>query len=48
MPLKIYLDGRETWLEFGKRGWSTLEGVKTCELVVDKDFYVAVLNIMGE
>jgi len=48
MPLKIYLDGRETWLEFGNRGWSTLEGVKTCELVVDKDFYVAVLNIMGE
>lgn len=48
MPLKIYLDGQETWLEFGNRGWSFLENVKPCELVVDKDFYVAVLNLMGE
>ena len=48
MPLKIYLDGQETWLEFGNRGWSFLEDVKPGELVVDKDFYVAVLNLMGE
>ena len=47
MPVKVYLDGKETWLEFTGRGWSLLEGVEPCELVVDKDFYVAVLNIMG-
>ncbi|MFP4488756.1 MAG: M1 family metallopeptidase [Bacteroidales bacterium] len=48
MPLKIYLDGEERWLEFRDRGWSFIEGIEPCELRVDKDFYVAVLNIMGE
>ncbi len=48
MPVKVYLDGKETWLDFTDRGWSFLESLEPCELVVDKDFYVAVLNIMGE
>ncbi len=48
MPVKVYLDGKETWLKFSDRGWSVLEGVEACKLVVDKDFYVAVLNIMGD
>ncbi|MDZ7738175.1 MAG: M1 family metallopeptidase [Bacteroidales bacterium] len=47
MPLKIYLDGEEKWLGFEGRGWSFIEGIEPCELTVDKDFYVAVLNIMG-
>jgi len=48
MPLKVYIDGKETWLKFRDRGWSFLEDAKPGELVVDKDFYVAVLNLMGE
>lgn len=48
MPVKVYLDGKATWLAFENRGWSFIEDVQPCELVVDKDFYVAVLNIMGE
>ena len=48
MPVKVYLDGKETWLEFSGRGWSFLESVDPCDLVVDKDFYVAVLDIMGD
>lgn len=47
MPVKIYLDGKEKWLEFEGRGWSFVSDIEPCELKVDKDFYVAVLNIMG-
>jgi aminopeptidase N len=48
MPLKIYLDGKETWLSFKPRGWNILEDTKPCNLVVDKDFYVSSINLMGE
>lgn len=48
MPLKIYLDGKETWLSFKPRGWNILEDTKPCNLVVDKDFYVSSINLTGE
>lgn len=48
MPLKVYLNGRETWLNFSGKGWSFLENIDPCKLVVDKDFYVAGMNNMGE
>ena len=48
MPVKVYLDGKETWLEPGGMRWSGLENIEPCELIVDKDFYVGVLNIMGD
>ncbi len=48
MPLKVYLDGQETWLKFGARGWSSLADIEPCKLVVDKDFYVSSFNLMGD
>ena len=48
MPLKIYLNGKETWLSFKPRGWNILEDTKPCNLVVDKDFYVSSINLTGE
>jgi hypothetical protein len=47
MPLKVELNGEELWLKPGGRGWSVLENTEPCNLKVDKDFYVSVLNIMG-
>lgn len=47
MPLKVYLDGKETWLSFKGNRWSFIEDIKPARLVVDKDFYVGVLNLMG-
>ncbi|MEE4116770.1 MAG: M1 family metallopeptidase [Marinilabiliaceae bacterium] len=48
MPVKVYLDGKETWLSFKPRGWNIMEDTKPCNLVVDKDFYVSSINLMGE
>lgn len=47
MPVKVYLNGKETWLKPIGR-WTALENIETCELIVDKDFYVSVLNLMGD
>ncbi len=47
MPVKVYLDGKETWLSFKGNRWSFIEDVKPARLVVDKDFYVGVMNLMG-
>ena len=48
MPVKVYLDGKETWLPNNGRRWNVLPNIKPCELVVDKDFYVSSFNLMGE
>ncbi len=48
MPLKVFLDGQETWLKFGGRGWSFLTDIEPCKLVVAKDFYVSSFNLMGD
>ncbi|MDX2444304.1 MAG: M1 family metallopeptidase [Bacteroidales bacterium] len=48
MPVKVYMDGKETWLKPRGMRWSGLENIEPCELTVDKDFYVSVLNIMGD
>lgn len=48
MPVKIYLDGKEKWLKPAQRRWSSLSGIEPCKLIVDKDFYISVLKIMGE
>ncbi|MCF8223650.1 MAG: M1 family metallopeptidase [Bacteroidales bacterium] len=47
MPVKVYLDDKETWLSFKGNRWSFIEDIKPARLVVDKDFYVGVLNLMG-
>ena len=47
MSVKVYLDGKETWLQSNGRGWSVLEGINPCKLIVDKDFYVSSFNLMG-
>ena len=48
MPLKVYIDGKELWLNPRDRRWSFLENTGPGELKADRDFYVSVLNIMGE
>ena len=47
MPLKITLNGEEIILE-PKSHWSMKEGIESTDLVVDRDFYIAVLNAMGD
>ena len=47
MPLKVYLNGEEIVLKPGSH-WSVKEGIEGRDLVVDKDFYISVLNPMGE
>ncbi|HEC41249.1 MAG TPA: M1 family peptidase [Bacteroides sp.] len=47
MPLRITLNGEEVILE-PKSHWSQKEGIEGTDLVVDKDFYISVLNAMGE
>jgi aminopeptidase N len=47
MPLKITLNGEEVILK-PKSLWSQKEDIEGTDLVVDKDFYISVLNAMGE
>ncbi|MFC2099105.1 M1 family metallopeptidase [Bacteroidota bacterium] len=47
MPLKVTLNGEEVILNPGLQ-WTQKEGIEGTDLVVDKNFYIAVLNIMGE
>lgn len=48
MPVKIYLNGEELWLE-PTLAWKKIEiSDANPEVVVDPDFYVALMNILGE
>lgn len=47
MPVRVVLDGKEMLLEPGTR-WAYERNLKGTELVIDRDFYVAGLNVMGE
>ncbi len=47
MPVKVYIDGRETWLKPQTRRWTSLPDTPVGTLVVDRDFYVASINLMG-
>jgi len=47
MPVRVTLNGKETLLKPSSI-WSTREGVKGSSLVINKDFYVAGLPLMGE
>ena len=48
MPVKVYLSGKEKWL-YPKSRWSktVIESINP-SLVIDPNFYVAVLNITGK
>ncbi|WP_422358629.1 M1 family metallopeptidase [Reichenbachiella sp.] len=46
LPLKVYLNGEEKWLET-KTNWQFIEATKDTSIEVDRNFYVSVLNVMG-
>jgi len=47
MPVKVNLNGKEIMLE-PKTRWTYDEGVEGKNLVIDRDFYVAGFNAMGD
>jgi len=48
MPLKIWIDGKVININPSAR-WTSLKlDASAPEITVDKDYYVAVLNIMGK
>lgn len=46
LPIKVYLDGKEQWLE-PKNDWQFLDAKDAKSIKVDPNFYVSVLNVMG-
>ncbi|WP_420581379.1 M1 family metallopeptidase [Reichenbachiella sp.] len=46
LPLKVYLNEKETWLE-PKTNWQFIEANEDTSIKLDRNFYVAVLNVMG-
>ena len=46
LPVKVYLNGEELWLE-PKTNWQAIEAKNTISLKVDPNFYVTVLDVMG-
>jgi aminopeptidase N len=47
MPLGVVVDGREINLEPGTR-WAYDKDIKGTELIIDRDYYVAGMNVTGE
>ncbi|WP_237390547.1 M1 family metallopeptidase [Fulvivirga sediminis] len=48
MPVKVYINGKENWIE-PVTSWSSLEEVPEGATVkIDKNFYIATLDIMGK
>lgn len=48
MPVKVIIEGEETWLKPLKGRWTTLSDIKGSSLTLHPGFYAATLNIMGE
>lgn len=46
LPIKVYINGEEKWLE-AKNQWQAVETTNTTSFKVDPNFYVAVLDLMG-
>ncbi|WP_339875594.1 M1 family metallopeptidase [uncultured Algoriphagus sp.] len=47
MPVKIYVDGKEMVLK-PTQGWQSVDvSQKNAEIIVDKDYYVGSMNILG-
>lgn len=46
LPIKVYIDGKEQWLE-PKNDWQFLDSKDAKSIKVDPNFYVSVLNLMG-
>lgn len=46
LPLKVYLNGAEKWLE-PKNKWQFIDANENTTIEVDRNFYVTVLNVMG-
>lgn len=47
MPVKVFIDGKEKWLEPSTR-WDAIDVDETSEVKIDKDFYILQLPFMGE
>ncbi|UII23110.1 M1 family metallopeptidase [Fulvivirga ligni] len=47
MPVKLYVNGKETWVEAETHWTPTTNIPENAEIKVDKNFYIATLNIMG-
>lgn len=46
LPLKVYLNEEEKWLE-PKNKWQFIDANEDTTIEVDRNFYVTVLNVMG-
>ncbi|MEP3390678.1 MAG: M1 family metallopeptidase [Reichenbachiella sp.] len=46
LPLKVYMNGKEQWLET-KTNWQFMDADEDTTIEVDRNFYVTVLNVMG-
>lgn len=47
MRVRVVVNGKEIKLEPGTR-WAYKQDIKGTELIIDRDFYVAGMNVMGE
>nr|WP_041739502.1 M1 family metallopeptidase [Echinicola vietnamensis] len=48
MPVKVWIDGKEVWLEPTTQWQSKKLDIASPTLIVDRNFYVAKMNVMGE
>lgn len=46
LALKVYMNGKEQWLET-KTNWQFMDADEDTTIEVDRNFYVTVLNVMG-
>lgn len=46
MPVRVWLDGEETWLEVHP-DYRLFEGQKVEKLIIDPDFYISTLDVLG-
>ncbi|WP_456459523.1 M1 family metallopeptidase [Reichenbachiella sp.] len=46
LPLKVYMNGKEQWLET-KTNWQFMDADEDTTIEVDRNFYVTILNVMG-
>ncbi|MEP2770591.1 MAG: M1 family metallopeptidase [Fulvivirga sp.] len=47
MPVKVYINGEATWLK-PTLMWQSMEIPENAEVEVDRNFYVASMNVLGE
>lgn len=47
MPVKVYIDDKETWIEPTTR-WNTIEADDDADFEIDKNFYILSIPVMGQ